>query len=110
MIGRLLDSVNGLDYPRELFEVHVRDHCSDQTAAIASGLGATVYERNDPDPRGKSRSLHWLVQHLLECKSSESIDAFVVLDANWMVSRNFLRGGLAPPFGRPTHPGPRPDR
>src|SRR5215212_6314913 len=31
VIGRLLDSLNGLDYPRELFEVHViADHCSDQ--------------------------------------------------------------------------------
>jgi 1,2-diacylglycerol 3-beta-glucosyltransferase len=91
VIGRLLDSVNGLDYPWELFEVHViADHCSDQTVAIARSLGATVHERGDPDPRGKSRSLQWLVQRLLASEASESIDAFIVLDADSIVSRNFL--------------------
>lgn len=92
VIGRLLESVNQLDYPRELFEVHViADHCSDQTSAIARNLGAAVYERNDPDPRGKSQSLNWLVQSLLTSKPQSAIDAFVVLDADSTVSRNFLQ-------------------
>jgi cellulose synthase/poly-beta-1,6-N-acetylglucosamine synthase-like glycosyltransferase len=92
VIGRLLESVNKLDYPRQLFEVHViADHCSDQTAAISRSLGAIVHERSDPEPRGKSRSLHWLVQRLLESRSDAPIDAFVVLDADSIVSSNFLR-------------------
>jgi 1,2-diacylglycerol 3-beta-glucosyltransferase len=92
VIGRLLVSINDLDYPRELFEVHViTDHCSDQTGAIAGSLGATVHERNDPNPRGKSRSLNWLVQRLLVCEADDSIDAFVILDADSTVSPNFLR-------------------
>src|SRR6476469_143600 len=34
VIGQLLESVNELHYPRELFEVHVvADHCSDRTVA-----------------------------------------------------------------------------
>jgi cellulose synthase/poly-beta-1,6-N-acetylglucosamine synthase-like glycosyltransferase len=92
VIGRLLDSINALDYPRERFEVHViADHCSDQTAAIARSLGATVHERSDPDPRGKSRALQWLVQQLLARETSDPIDAFVVIDADSIVSPNYLR-------------------
>jgi glycosyltransferase involved in cell wall biosynthesis/cellulose synthase/poly-beta-1,6-N-acetylglucosamine synthase-like glycosyltransferase len=92
VIGRLLVSINEIDYPRELFEVHViADHCSDQTAAIARSLGATVHDRGGPDPRGKSRSLQWLVQHLLQGESGQSIDAFVVFDADSTISSNFLR-------------------
>src|SRR5687768_7416521 len=70
VIGPLLGSVNKLDYPRELFRVHViADHCADQTAAIARSFGATVHERSYPDPQGKSWSLNWLVQQLLTGKS-----------------------------------------
>jgi len=91
VIGRLLESVKELDYPRELFDVYViADHCTDETAAIARTLGATVHERNDPEPRGKARSLNWLVQHLLAGASGSSIDAFIVLDADSIVSPGFL--------------------
>jgi cellulose synthase/poly-beta-1,6-N-acetylglucosamine synthase-like glycosyltransferase len=92
VIGRLLESVNGLDYPRELAEVHViADHCTDKTAEIARSYGANVHERNDPDPRGKARSLRWLVQELLAGRSNHYIDAFIVLDADSIVSADFLR-------------------
>ena len=100
VIGRLLVSIKDLDYPRRLFDVHVvADHCSDQTAAIARSLGATVYERCDPDPRGKSLSLRWLVHHILECRSGKPVDALVVFDADSMVSPNFLRHGFAHALG-----------
>ncbi|MEO5952821.1 MAG: glycosyltransferase family 2 protein [Chloroflexia bacterium] len=92
VIGQLLDSVNGLDYPRDLFEAHViADHCSDNTVAIARSFGVTVHERLDPEPQGKAPALNWLVQSRLASESSDSIDAFVVLDADSIVSRNFLR-------------------
>ncbi|MEP6776771.1 MAG: glycosyltransferase family 2 protein, partial [Chloroflexota bacterium] len=52
VVGSLLESVNKLDYPRDLYTVHVvADHCSDHTAVIARGLGATVHDRSDPAPR-----------------------------------------------------------
>lgn len=92
VIGQLLESIYTLDYPRDLFGVYViADHCSDSTAAIARSFGATVYERSDPDPLGKSHSLNWAVRHLLATESGESIEAFVVLDADSIISRNFLR-------------------
>ena len=92
VIGQLLDSVDRLDYPRELFEVHViADHCSDQTVAIANSFDATVHERLGPESRGKAQSLNWLIQSLLGREPGNSIDAFVVLDADSIVSRNFLQ-------------------
>jgi cellulose synthase/poly-beta-1,6-N-acetylglucosamine synthase-like glycosyltransferase len=92
VIGQLLDSINTADDPGDLFEVHViADHCTDQTASIARGLGATVHERNDPQPRGKSHALNWLVGHLLARESGERVDAFVILDADSIVSPGFLR-------------------
>jgi cellulose synthase/poly-beta-1,6-N-acetylglucosamine synthase-like glycosyltransferase len=92
VIGQLLESVNAIDYPRELFAVHViADHCTDRTAEIARGHGATVHERRDPDPRGKSHSLNWLVERLLASGAGGSIDAFVFLDADSVVSPGFLR-------------------
>jgi 1,2-diacylglycerol 3-beta-glucosyltransferase len=92
VIGRLLESVGALDYPHGLFTVHViADHCSDQTAAIARSLRATVYERNDPEPRGKSHSLNWLVQRLLSSGPGGPIDAFVFFDADSVASPGFLR-------------------
>jgi cellulose synthase/poly-beta-1,6-N-acetylglucosamine synthase-like glycosyltransferase len=92
VIGRLLASVDTLDYPRERIEVHViADHCSDRTADIARGLGATVHERGDPVPRGKSRSLNWLIRRLLAREPHRHPDAFLVLDADSTISRNFLR-------------------
>jgi 1,2-diacylglycerol 3-beta-glucosyltransferase len=91
VIGRLLDSVNRLAYPRELYEVHVvADHCSDQTATIARGRGAVVHERRDPALRGKSRSLNLLAQYLLGASTGLLTDAFVFLDADSSVSTNFL--------------------
>jgi 1,2-diacylglycerol 3-beta-glucosyltransferase len=92
VIGSLLESVNALDYPRDLYTVQVvADHCSDHTAVIARGLGATVYERNDPEPRGKSWSLNRLVRQLLKGEGGGFVDAFVVVDADSKMSPNFLR-------------------
>ena len=92
VIGGLLESIKVLDYPRELYTVDVvADHCSDHTAAVARELGARVYERNDPEPRGKSWSLNSLVHKLLRGEAGEFVDAFVVVDADSVMSPNFLR-------------------
>jgi cellulose synthase/poly-beta-1,6-N-acetylglucosamine synthase-like glycosyltransferase len=49
-VGRLC----GLEYPAELFTIHVvADHCSDETAALARQAGAIVHERKDGPRSGK---------------------------------------------------------
>ena len=121
LIGRLLDNLQQLDYPSDLYEVCVvADNCTDRTAELARAAGATVYERFDPTQRAKGYALRWLLEqlssdaspHSAASRSSEPspssaasrssdtlpssepsprFDAFVVLDADSVVSRNFLR-------------------
>ena len=43
VIGNLLDSIAGQDYPKDKLHVFViADNCTDETAAIARAKGATV--------------------------------------------------------------------
>lgn len=92
VIEQLLNSINQVDYPKNLFSVHVvADHCTDQTTNIARRMGAAVYERQDPEPKGKSWSLNWLIKNLLANNPPGTLDAFVVLDADSIITPNFLR-------------------
>ena len=108
LIGRLLDNLQQLDYPADLFETCVvADNCTDRTAELARAAGATVYERFDPTQRAKGYALRWLLEQLgtnvqtrepANARTREPanartnrFDAFVILDADSVVSRNFLR-------------------
>jgi cellulose synthase/poly-beta-1,6-N-acetylglucosamine synthase-like glycosyltransferase len=90
LIGRLLRNLSELDYSAEQYDVCVvADNCDDLTALTAISLGADVYERIDHLRQGKGYALRWLL-HQLRDKGRE-YDAFIVLDADSIVSRNFLR-------------------
>ncbi|MCS6887621.1 MAG: glycosyltransferase family 2 protein [Chloroflexus sp.] len=90
LLPDLLANLNQLDYPRELYSIHVvADNCTDRTAAVAKAHGAQVYERFDQTLRGKGYALEWLLQQIWE--RNEPHDAIVILDADSVVSVNFLR-------------------
>lgn len=89
LLPRLLRSIGALDYPSDLYDVHVvADNCNDGTSAVARSCGAGVYERRDDELRGKGYALRWLLAQLRN--SGQSYDAYVFLDADSVVSENFL--------------------
>lgn len=90
LIGRLLKNLHGLDYPKHLYDLYViANNCTDNTAKIAREEGARCFERKDTIKRSKGHALAWAFQKILN--SSNSYDAFVVFDADTLISKNFLK-------------------
>ncbi len=90
LLPSLLSSLGQLDYPATRYKVYiVADNCTDNTAEIARAIGASVYERFDTEQIGKGYALQWLLEQLWHDEAS--FDAAIVLDADSVVSTNFLR-------------------
>lgn len=90
LLGSTLKSLLALDYPEELFDVHVvADHCSDRTADVARSCGVAVHEHEDPRPAGKGPALQWLLDRL--ASEGNVYDAAVFVDADTIVDPRFLR-------------------
>jgi 1,2-diacylglycerol 3-beta-glucosyltransferase len=90
LLPLLMASLNGLDYPAELYSVHVvADNCTDRTAEVARSLGAVAHERFNSELRGKGYALEWLLEQIW--RRDEPHDAVVIIDADSNVSPNFLR-------------------
>jgi cellulose synthase/poly-beta-1,6-N-acetylglucosamine synthase-like glycosyltransferase len=90
LLPQLLASLGQMDYPCDLYAVHVvADNCSDQTAELGRAGGAIVHERFNTEMRGKGYALEWLLQQIWE--RGDPHDAVVVLDADSVISPNFLR-------------------
>ncbi len=89
-IRKTIQSFFASEYPSNLYDVIVvADNCTDLTAGVASANGATVCERNDTIHRGKGHALQWCFERLLD--DPKHYDAYVVVDADSIVSKNFLR-------------------
>jgi 1,2-diacylglycerol 3-beta-glucosyltransferase len=88
-IERTIRSLVAIDYPHEYFDVIVvADNCTDRTADVARKAGATVHERHIPELRGKGYALNWCFARILS--EEPSYDAMAVVDADSIVSSNFL--------------------
>lgn len=89
-IAKTVSSLRSVEYPRGLFHVIViADNCTDDTASVAWHAGAMVLERSDMVKRGKGQALQWAFDQLL--KSPVQYEGFVVIDADSVVSKNFLQ-------------------
>jgi cellulose synthase/poly-beta-1,6-N-acetylglucosamine synthase-like glycosyltransferase len=89
VIGQILNNLKQIDYPEDLFNIFViADNCEDNTAEISRRTGATCWERYDPVLRGKGHVLQWAFKRLLQ---EGDHGAFVVVDADTLVDRNFLK-------------------
>lgn len=89
VIGQLIDNLQKLEYPKELYDIFVvADNCSDNTAAIARAGGAVVYERTSSVGKGKGFALEWMFNQLFAME--RQYDAVVVFDADNLVHPRFL--------------------
>lgn len=89
VIEKTITSLKNIDYPRDLYDIVViADNCSDKTAALSKESGVMVYERVDRVHVGKGYALRWCLDQIM--RSQLSHDAFVVIDADTVVSSNFL--------------------
>jgi cellulose synthase/poly-beta-1,6-N-acetylglucosamine synthase-like glycosyltransferase len=90
LIADALSSIRALDYPRELVRTHVvADNCTDATTMIAAAHGAEVYERVAPHDPGKGPALQSLLRRAWADGADH--DAVVIMDADSLLSPNFLR-------------------
>jgi len=89
LLPRLLASLRSVDYPPQMYDLHVvADNCGDKTATVAREFQAVVHERRDEDHRGKGYALNWALSRIQGPGSA--YDAYVVIDADSVVSKNFL--------------------
>jgi 1,2-diacylglycerol 3-beta-glucosyltransferase len=66
----------------------VADNCTDATAERARAAGATVWERNGAQQRGKGHALAWAFSRLLE--ERPETEAVAVVDADCTVAPNLV--------------------
>jgi len=94
VIGYLVDNlINGMVYPRDLYTVCViADNCTDNTAAIARNMGATVLENTTPPggDKGKPFAIKAALD-VLGDRLTEYYDAIAVFDADNLVDANYLQ-------------------
>lgn len=91
-ISKTIKNLLDINYPKHLFDVFViADNCTDKTAQIAYEEGAIVWERNNPEKRGKGHALRWCFDHMLSNDLELSYDSVVVVDADSLVSGNLLK-------------------
>ncbi|WP_400162503.1 glycosyltransferase family 2 protein [Brevibacillus sp. TJ4] len=89
VVGALLENLKKLDYPQELYDTFVIcDNCTDRTAEIVMAHQVRAMQRFDPVKRGKGHAIEWMLEQLWQEK--RSYDAVVILDADNLVSPNFL--------------------
>lgn len=87
-LGRALQSVRELDYPRDRFQTFViADNCSDRTAAITRSMGAVCFERTDSKRRGKGYAVAFGIEQI----NGTQPDIVLMLDADCELNPGALR-------------------
>ena len=91
VLPELLKSIKGQTYPAENLDTYViADNCTDATADVARGLGATVYERQNKERVGKGYALEFLFNCIKRDKGLRYYDAYMVIDADNVLRSNYV--------------------
>lgn len=90
VVGALIENLQHLDYPKELYDIFVIcDNCSDRTADIARSYGVYAMERRNMSLRGKGYAIEWMLKELW--KRPRHYDGVVILDADNLVNPDYLQ-------------------
>ncbi len=93
VIGDIIDNLNRMDYPRELYDFYIiADNCTDGTAQVARDAGAQVIEtwRDSPEaPTGKPIALKRALNQLADYQ--HRYDLLMIFDADNLMDANMLR-------------------
>jgi hypothetical protein len=88
-IEATLEALGRCRYPDRLRRtIVIADNCTDRTAERARAAGVEVWERRDPNRRGKGHALVWALQRF-EAQDTAS-EGVVLLDADCIPSANLL--------------------
>ena len=89
VIEALLRSVVNSEYPRELYDIYVIVETEDDpTVEIAGRYGANIFLRENLENVGKGYALDECLKSIF--RSGKEYDAFLLLDADNLVSRRFM--------------------
>jgi len=90
VIEPLIENLQQLDYPRELYDIFVIcDNCTDHTAELVRKAGAIACERFDDTKRGKGYAIEWMLERLWEM--DRQYDAVAMFDADNLTKKDFLQ-------------------
>ncbi len=91
VVGNLIKSVYKNNYPKDKLHVFVIAHnCDDKTAEISRGLGATVYEYNNPDERTMGYAFRYLFDRIREDYGVENYDGFFLFNADNILDEEYF--------------------
>ncbi len=92
VIGQLIDTIKGQNYPAELLDaIVIADNCTDDTAQVARGHGAIVYERFNQEKVGKGFALNYAFHQIARDYGDSYYDAYVIIDADNLLDENYFK-------------------
>lgn len=87
VIGKLIESLHNMNYPKNRYEIIVAaNNCTDDTRGVAERLGVRLFDV-EGTVRTKGDVLHEMFNYLIK---HEDYEAYVVFDADNIVTPNFL--------------------
>ena len=93
VIGDIIQNLNDMDYPKELYDFYIiADNCTDNTAEVARSLGAKVIEtrkESEDAPTGKPIALKKALQAVGDYQNR--YDLMMIFDADNLMDTNMFR-------------------
>lgn len=93
VIEQIIQNLKSLNYPTSHYDIYVIcDNCTDSTVSRVKENNVFAFERINCKKKGKGFALEWMFDQFWAMEEQgNSYDAFLVLDADNLVSSNFLQ-------------------